>query len=119
MHEMPVVLNVVSIIDDFARENQLPEIRKVVVEIGLASAVVPFFFQACWDPAIANSDYLLNSELEIIEIPASCRCLDCGKQYTVREKKPVRCPACRSSAYKAYSGTDIQIKEIRVDEETQ
>lgn len=116
MHEMPVVLNVVDVIDGFAEQNGIDEVRKVVMDIGLVSSVVPFFFASCWDAAVGHSRHLLNAELEINEIPAVCRCLECGAQFDVTEKKPVRCPKCGGRAYKAYSGADIEIREILVDD---
>ena len=111
---MPVVLDVVTQMDEFAESNNIPEIKEVVVEIGEASGVVPFFFQSCWDPAVARSKYLLNATLSIEEIPTVCKCRDCKEEFHPKSHPPV-CPKCNGEAWDIIAGREIQIKEILVE----
>lgn len=115
MHEMSVVLNVVDTIDKFAEENSIQEIRGVVMQIGLASGVIPFYFQSCWEPASAKSKHLFGSSVNIEEIPGRCMCLDCGHVYELPDDHHAPCPACGSRNWRAIGGTDIIIKEILVE----
>lgn len=114
MHEMPIVLNVVRSMDQYAEQYHIPEIRVVVMEIGEASTVVPFFFRSCWDPVIGRSKHLLNASLEIIEIPCEAKCDGCGYEFHPLEFNST-CPNCDSNEWNVISGRDIRIKEIKVD----
>lgn len=114
MHEMPVVLNVVRSMDQFAEQHHIQEIQVVVMEIGEASSVVPFFFRSCWDPAIGKSKHLMNSALEIIEIPCGAKCNSCGHEFHPKEFG-LPCPNCGGNEWTVTSGRDIQIKEIKVE----
>ncbi len=113
MHEMPIVMNVVRSMDQYAEQYHIPEIRVVVMELGQASSVQPFFFRSCWDPVIGQSRHLLNASLEIREIPCEAKCNSCGHTFHPAEFT-APCPNCNSNAWNVISGRDVRIKEIKV-----
>jgi hydrogenase nickel incorporation protein HypA/HybF len=115
MHEMPIVLNVVRSMDRYAKAHSIPEIRVVVMEIGEASGVMPFFFHSCWEPAIGKSDCLLNASLEIIGIPGEGKCNACGATFHPEDYQ-AGCPTCGGNDWIIVSGRDIRIKEIKIDQ---
>lgn len=116
MHEMSVVLNVVHTVDAFAQANGIGKIGTVVMQIGKASGVVPFYFHSCWEPASASSEHLFGSSLDIEELPAICRCPDCGAVYELKDAQTRACPKCGSDRWQVISGNEVMIKEILVDE---
>ena len=69
MHEMPVVMNVVELVDDYARQNDVREVRKVIMEIGEIAMVIPHYFRSFWEPVIEQSDFCKNAELQIDVVP--------------------------------------------------
>ena len=114
MHEMPIVLNVVRSMDVYAQKNHIPDIKVVVVDIGDASSVVPFFFRSCWDPAVGQSYHLQNAALEINEIPCKAKCRKCGAEFRPG-RSDANCPECGFKGWDLISGRDISIKEILVE----
>lgn len=115
MHEMGVVLSVVRTIESYAAQNNIPEIKGVVMEIGEVSGVVPHYFASCWDPAVARARCLLNAKLEIEVIPGIARCLKCGTEFNI-EKNDGKCEKCGSDMWQTLSGREVMIKEIYVED---
>jgi len=114
MHEMPIVLNVIESMEKYAEQHQIPEIHAVVMEIGEVSGVMAKYFRSCWQPAIEQSKYLKNAELDIIEIPGIVKCQKCNTEFNIVQHNAI-CPQCGSEKWTLVSGRDIMIKEILVN----
>ena len=114
MHEMGVVLNVVNALEQYAAENQIPEIKGVAMEIGEVSSVVPNYFASCWYPAVARSRCLLNAELTMEVIPGLAKCYPCGEEFNIAANDG-KCPKCGSEHWETLSGREVMIKEIYVE----
>ncbi len=118
MHELGIVFNIANTLEDYAKQNNIEEIKQVVVEVGQLSTVIPTYLKECYPAAMERSEILKNSELVIEVVPANGRCKECEKIFNVVsfEKK---CPHCESSSYELLSGEEFQIKEIMVDNDQQ
>lgn len=114
MHEMGVVLNVVGTLEQFAAQNQIPEIKGVVMEIGEVSSVIPSYFASCWEPAAARSKCLMNAELQMEVIPGRAKCYKCREEFSIADNDG-KCPKCNSEHWETLSGRDVMIKEIYVE----
>lgn len=112
MHEMGVVINMVNLAEQVAKENGVEKVKKMVVQIGELSALVPKFVQDCYPGAIENT-LLSDSELEIEIVPGNGICKKCGKVYNLLENT-CKCPICASEEFDILSGRDVMIKEIAV-----
>ena len=62
MHEMPVVMNVVEMVDDYARNNDVKEVRKVIMEIGQIAMVMPHYFRTTNSISKTTTEYVLSAE---------------------------------------------------------
>ena len=114
MHEMPVVMNVVDIVDSYARENNVREVHKVIMEIGEIAMVMPHYFRSFWGPAIEQSEFMKNAELQIDIVPGIGSCRECGQEFNIEENNGI-CPHCGAvEKFQILSGSDVQIKEIEV-----
>ena len=114
MHEMPVVMNVVELLDDYARKNDVREIRKVTMEIGEIAMVMPNYFRSFWEPVIEQSEFLKNAELQIDIIPGIGQCRECDHDFNIEQNNGV-CPKSGAvEKFQILSGRDVSIKEIDV-----
>ena len=112
MHELGVVFHAIKIINDVAKENNVTEIKEVVIERGEVSTVVPYLFEDCWKWAIKKEPLLVNSKLTIEITKAITTCNTCHKEYeTVKYGKV--CPYCQSEDTVLKEGNGFEIKEIK------
>lgn len=110
MHELGIVYEVIKVVDNFVEENNLNKVEKIVLEIGKLSGVYTRFIEECYPAAIDETAYV-ETELEIVEIPAIVRCNSCGQSYDVMESHKV-CPKCSKTEYTMITGQEFNIREI-------
>ncbi|HBN09335.1 MAG TPA: hypothetical protein DD435_12040 [Cyanobacteria bacterium UBA8530] len=63
------------------------------------------------------------AELSVKTVPLSCLCRDCGKEYSVNlggsranESDAYRCPHCRAGLGEIFSGREMTIDSIEIEE---
>lgn len=112
MHEMGVVINIVSEAEKVATENGAEFVGRVVLQIGELTGVVPRYVQDCYPGAIENTR-LAKSELVIEVVPGNGVCKNCNKVYNLLEQD-FKCPECASEELDVLSGRELMIKEIYV-----
>ena len=111
MHELGVVFHCIKQINAVAAENGVKRIHSVTVQLGEVSAVIPYYFEDCWNWAVKKETVLKGAELVIETIPAVTHCENCGKDYpTVKHGKT--CPHCGSGNTFLLTGNEIMIKQI-------
>lgn len=114
MHEMSIAQNIIEIVDEISKENQVKNVRKVIVKIGKLVAVVPDSLQFCYDTLTKGSP-LENSELEIHIIRILAKCDNCKKTFEV-ESYFFTCPFCESTEIKILQGEELNVSELEVDD---
>lgn len=110
MHELGIVIEVVKQVEDFAVENKLKEIEKLVLQVGELSSMVPKYIEDVYPIAVEHTS-LRNTKLEIEMLPGLGTCKDCNFGYNLVLNKNT-CPMCGSSNYLVISGTEFMIKEV-------
>lgn len=113
MHELNILMEVVDMTEKIAKENDIPEIASIVLQIGELSTVVPMFMEEYYPMMIENRKVLENSKLEIETIEGIGECCDCGERFNVVACDGF-CPVCGSYNKKIVSGREFIVKEIRV-----
>jgi hydrogenase nickel incorporation protein HypA/HybF len=108
MHELGITRNIVSIVAERAGERR---VKRVALEIGRLSAVMPDAIRFCFDVCSRNTP-LEGAELEIREIPGQGRCLECGAAIEL-EQPFGRC-GCGSVRIECTGGEELRIKEMEV-----
>lgn len=108
MHELGVTQEILQIVTEQARERK---VKRVVLEIGKLSCVLPDAVRFCFD-LCAEGTTAEGAALEIIEKPGLGRCRQCGAEVTLHEVFS-RC-ACGSSDIEWLSGEELKIKEMEV-----
>ncbi|OCQ99721.1 hydrogenase maturation nickel metallochaperone HypA [Oscillatoriales cyanobacterium USR001] len=108
MHELGITQNIVAIAIENAQGN---EVKKVTIEIGKLSAIMPDAVQFCF--SVCREGTLLKSAiLEIIEIPGKGKCRQCGAEVTL--DVPFGICKCGSIELDLISGQELKIKEMEI-----
>lgn len=115
MHELGVVFHIADSVEKIAKENGVTHIRRVGLEIGEVSTVIPDYLIDVWKWNCKKNELFTDCELTVETIPAVTFCTDCEKKYeTVKHGKT--CPYCGSESTYLVTGNELIIKEIEVDE---
>lgn len=110
MHEIGVMIEVVKTVENFARENGVTKIEKLVLQIGELSPMIPRYIEACY-PAAVYGTSLENTKLEIEIMPGNGICKDCNKVFNLIANNNI-CPHCGSRHWEVLCGKEFMIKEI-------
>ena len=109
MHEMAITQGIIEICESHAKGRR---IQSVDVEIGELSSVVPeaieFCFEACSQGTLAEG-----ARLNIIRIPGSGLCMDCGSETTLTALFGA-CSHCGSFRVTPVTGEEMRVREIEV-----
>src|SRR5437899_2482931 len=108
MHELGIVQEIIDVVTEHARGAR---VKRVVLEIGKLTAVLPdairFSFDVCSADTVAEG-----AELEIVETPGQARCRACGSQLFFQE--PFACCGCGSFDLEWLAGTELMIRELEL-----
>jgi hydrogenase nickel incorporation protein HypA/HybF len=110
MHELGITRNVVAIVDEAARGRH---VRRVVLEIGELSGVVPDAVAFCFD-VVAQGTSLDGATLDIRHIAGCARCLECNAEF---DTPSLLTPCgCGSRRLVRLRGEELNIKSIEIEE---
>lgn len=112
MHELGLLSEIVTQIEQVAAENNVTKIAKLVVEVGEFSGVIPSYLKECY-PAVIEDTILEHTELVIETVKGRGHCNDCGADFDLVERMP-GCPECKSPNCVVTEGANFIIKEIVV-----
>jgi len=110
MHELGITQNIVAIVAEHA---QGTKVKRVILEIGKLSAVLPDAIQFCFD-ICSQGTILQGAILEILEIPGLARCRQCGAEILLEQ--PFGICHCGSKQLGLIAGEELKIKEIEIEE---
>ena len=102
MHELGLCDAMLKMMDQILEKegSAACRVRRVVLEIGELSGVVPHFMEESWST-----------------VPGYADCLDCKAHFRPAQSG-FRCPECGGGKLKPVSGIDMTVKSIEVwDEE--
>ena len=108
MHELGVALELVDAIAERARGAQ---VRRIVIEIGALSSVLPDALSFCFGLATEGT-VAHGAALELKMIPARARCRSCAALLSLARASD-RCP-CGAYDLEWLSGDALQIVELEV-----
>jgi hydrogenase nickel incorporation protein HypA/HybF len=108
MHELGITQEIIEIA---AAKAEGARVRRLVVEIGKLSAVLPDAVRFCFEVCREGTP-LAEAELEIREPPGRGRCRQCGADV-ILERPFGRC-ACGNTDLEWLSGDQLRIMEMEV-----
>ncbi|MEC4818370.1 MAG: hydrogenase maturation nickel metallochaperone HypA [Scytonema sp. PMC 1069.18] len=110
MHELGITQNIVSIV---AERAQRKKVKRVLLEIGKLSAILPDAVRFCFD-ICTQETVLEGAKLEILETPGLALCQQCGAEIPL--EKPFGKCRCGSVHLNLITGEELKIKEIEIEE---
>ncbi len=108
MHELAITQEIVEILRERAGDRK---VRRVVLEIGKLSAVLPDAVRFCFD-LCAEGTPAEGAALEIVEPPGRARCRACGGEVLL-ERPFGRC-GCGCTELDWISGEELKVREMEV-----
>lgn len=116
MHEMAIAMEIVDIAkDSIPLDLQDARVRRINLQVGKLSAIVPDSLRFCFDLVIKGTS-LEGAQLVIQQRPVLVRCRTCQTQWTVTE--PVfLCGACGNGSIDMLSGRELDIISIEIEDE--
>jgi hydrogenase nickel incorporation protein HypA/HybF len=74
MHELGIVYEIVKIVDEVVKENDIQKVEKIILEVGQLSMAIPRFLEECYPAAVDGTDYEETAlEIEILTAKAQCQ----------------------------------------------
>jgi hydrogenase nickel incorporation protein HypA/HybF len=115
MHEMGIAMEIVDIAKaSIPADMQGSKVRKVNLQVGKLSAVVPDSLRFCFDLVVKQTP-LDGAELAIEEVPVVARCKDCHTEWTVTEAV-FTCTNCQGGNIEILSGRELDITSIEIED---
>lgn len=108
MHELGITQNIVAIAIEHAQGAQ---VRRITLEIGQLSAILPDAIRFCFD-VCAQGTVLEGATLEILEPPGRGRCRECDRQMELSQ--PFGVCAC-GGRLEIIQGQELTIKELEME----
>ena len=110
MHELGLCDALLRMLRKISAEEELTAVQKITLEIGELSGVLPHFMTDCWEAVIDGTEFA-DTEMVIVSVPGTARCLDCETEFRVDVNK-LRCPFCESDKLMPLTGNDMTLKEV-------
>ena len=114
MHELGVVFHIADSVVKIAQENQAQRVRRVTLQIGEVSTVIPDYLVDVWNWNCKRTPMLEGCELLREPIHAITYCENCGKTYDTVPQGKI-CPHCGSDRTYLRQGNELEIKEIAIE----
>ena len=112
MHEVGVISAMLKTIERAMVQGRLTKVKKIVLQVGELSGVVPRYLRECYPVAVYKTRFQ-NAKLELDIVPGIMRCLACSKEFNGL-RHDLTCPACGNrDKLQTLSGQELIIKEIQ------
>jgi hydrogenase nickel incorporation protein HypA/HybF len=110
MHELAITRNIVAIVSEAAGNRR---VRRVTLEVGELSGVVPDAIAFCFD-VVAQGTVLDGAQLDIRLIPGRARCDGCDSEFQTKTLF-ARC-SCGSPRIVRLAGEELMVKTLELEE---
>lgn len=107
MHELSVTQTIIEMVIEAA---QGAPVRRITLEIGELSAILPESIQFCFEACIPNTP-LAGANLDIIMVPGRGRCRTCGHEMALDMPYGI-CEQCDSLAIEIVAGQELVLRSM-------
>ncbi|HYC55516.1 MAG TPA: hydrogenase maturation nickel metallochaperone HypA [Candidatus Binatia bacterium] len=108
MHELGITQEIVAIAAEAAGDAR---VKRIVVEVGRLTAVLPDALRFCFD-ICSEGTSAAGATLEIIEVAALARCLACGSEHELDQ--PFGVCSCGRTEFDWITGEELKVSIVEV-----
>lgn len=113
MHELALTQGIVDLVTQVGRQEGLHRVTRVVVEVGVAAAVVADALTFCFD-IVAADTIACGAELVIETVGLRAACSECGAEFEPASLVAA-CPDCGEYGPRLLSGRELRVKSLDGD----
>lgn len=113
MHELSITMNILTIVEENARNLNAKMVHEIEIDIGELSGVDNDALQFAMQCTM-KSELLEHAKLVINKIPAKTRCNTCNHEFDISDFY-AECPECHSFDHDIYQGKELKIRSIKID----
>lgn len=114
MHEVSIMESLHEQLTSLARANGATRVRRVAVEIGELSNVVPEMLHQAFLAFREVEPLLAEADLEIRSLPVRVRCHSC-KQESDAEGFRIRCRLCGGTEVEVIQGEELLLRDVELE----
>lgn len=118
MHELSIVADLFTIIEEQALKAGATKVTRVKVLIGELSGVVPELFRSAFN-SYKKGTIADKARLEIKITRIKFKCQNCGKVITAKnimdESFSYTCPSCNSKEMELIAGRDLYLEKLEIE----
>ena len=115
MHEMSYIARMVNLAEEVARDNNAKKVKKIEIQIGKTSGVMPYYMHKYY-PDAAKGTILEDAELVCEEIPVKALCEECGNEYFPNIENNYLCPCCEGHKARIIEGKGVVLKNVVIED---
>jgi hydrogenase nickel incorporation protein HypA/HybF len=116
MHEVAIMESLHEQLTSLAREHGASRVRRVSVEIGALSNVVPEMLEQAFLAFREVEPLLAGADIDIRRVPLRVRCRACSAE-TAAEGLRIRCTACGDTAVDVIQGEELLLRDVELEVE--
>lgn len=113
MHELAITQSMFEIVLKQAEYSKAKKVTKINLVIGELTGVVSDCIQFYID-IISKGTVAEGVKVNVKLVPATARCLSCGKTFTVKEMEWT-CPGCGEISLQVSGGKELFVETIEVE----
>ncbi|MFN7115306.1 MAG: hydrogenase maturation nickel metallochaperone HypA [Saprospiraceae bacterium] len=113
MHELSIVLSIIDIAEEAARQAGAHNVERIELEIGQLAGVQVDALEFAWDAAVKNT-ILQKAERLIHHVNGKARCTTCGTEFLMQQLYDA-CPKCNAYFSEILQGQELRVKAITIN----
>jgi len=112
MHELSIVMSIIDIAEQQAKNANAVSVDEIELEIGELSGIEEQAFDFAWQQAVKDT-VLNNAERVITKIPGEGLCMECDASFPVHQLYDP-CPVCGKHFISVQKGKELRVKSLVV-----
>jgi hydrogenase nickel incorporation protein HypA/HybF len=115
MHELGIITNIFTIIEQVAVDHHLSHIHKVKLKIGKLQQIVPDIFAFAFE-TVAKGTKAEGAVLDVDYVPVKMQCSGCSHEFRVADNTYI-CPLCGQTRLTMLEGMEIILESLEGDQQ--
>jgi hydrogenase nickel incorporation protein HypA/HybF len=116
MHELSICRGLCTQLQELAGEHGAEKIRRVEIEVGAMSNVVPELLDQAFRVMRESEPLIADAELVIQKVPLKVHCAECDGDHTL-ERFVFECPTCGSTRLMVTQGEEMLLRQVELEVE--